>query len=210
MHGNIKPHTIVVKTSFHKVLFLPFLLPMSRRFPNPRLCLDFFFFLSLSHTNFLRLLLFFDTFSDMQVCRVQISEFGHAGGLPFQEKKDKTAPRNYWAPERLLGGSNVDFSSDMWSIGCLLAELLERKVQFCGVGVPDIFRSITLLLGIPSHEVVKKVYRCPLGVCAEINAAERVEPTDFSKRFPKVSGGGMYSFFFVLCFLVCFSCLLLG
>jgi len=170
---------------------------------------SFFFSLSLTLI-FLRLLLFFDSLPDIQVCRVQISEFGHAGGLPFQEKKDKTAPRNYWAPERLLGGSNVDFSSDMWSIGCLLAELLERKVQFCGVGVPDIFRSITLLLGIPSHEVVKKVYRCPLGVCAEINAAERVEPTDFSKRFPKVSGGGMYSFFFVLCFLVCFSCLLLG
>jgi len=152
VHGNVKPNTILAKTSFQKI------------------------------------------------CRVLLSDFGCAGVLPFVDKRDKTMQKNYWAPERLLSGV-VDFSVDIWAVGCIMAELLERKVQFCGADRADVVRSITLLLGTPSHHIVKKVYHCPQHICVEMKSIATLEPIDFSKRFPKTSPEGTRPLLFLFSFL---------
>jgi serine/threonine protein kinase len=36
----------------------------------------------------------------------------------------------YRAPELLLGAKHYDFAVDMWSIGCIFGELLNRKILF--------------------------------------------------------------------------------
>ena len=43
----------------------------------------------------------------------------------------------YWAPELLLGEINYDTKVDMWSAGCILAELLLRDTLFEGKGELD-------------------------------------------------------------------------
>jgi len=118
VHGNIKPHTIVVKTSFHKVLFLPFLLPMSRRFPNPRLCLDFFFF-SLSLT--LIFFVFFFSLIPSLICRSAVFKsrsLGMQEDSPFRRRKTRqpqgtTGPQSdfsvgaMWISRRTCGRSGA-------------------------------------------------------------------------------------------------------
>jgi len=42
------------------------------------------------------------------------------------------ATRWYRAPEILLGSNNYSKSADMWSVGCILAELLLGKPFFPG------------------------------------------------------------------------------
>jgi serine/threonine protein kinase len=117
---------------------------------------------------------------------VLLGDFGNASVLPFTEKRDKTSIKNYWAPERLLNGI-TDFSADIWSVGCIMAELLERKIPFWGEDRADIVRSITLLLGTPTQHVLKKVYRCSNQICAEINSTPAMDQIDFTKRFPRAS-----------------------
>lgn len=36
----------------------------------------------------------------------------------------------YRAPELLLGARHYDFAVDMWSVGCIFGELLNRKILF--------------------------------------------------------------------------------
>jgi len=38
----------------------------------------------------------------------------------------------YRAPEILLGSKRYTTSIDMWSLGCIFAEMAQRKPLFCG------------------------------------------------------------------------------
>jgi len=71
-------------------------------------------------------------------CVVKICDFGLARPY-FEDHKDKKvqytqyiATRYYRPPEVLLEWETYDKSLDVWSIGCIFAELLERKVLFPG------------------------------------------------------------------------------
>ena len=43
------------------------------------------------------------------------------------------ATRWYRAPELLMGHTSYSISIDMWSVGCILAEMFRRKPLFPGV-----------------------------------------------------------------------------
>ena len=42
------------------------------------------------------------------------------------------APYNYRAPELLLGAKEYSTAIDMWSLGCIMAELLSKEPLFTG------------------------------------------------------------------------------
>lgn len=66
-------------------------------------------------------------------CDLKICDFGlaRAHGAEMKQKAsvmtDYVATRWYRAPELLLAYKEYDSSVDMWSVGCILAELLRRK-----------------------------------------------------------------------------------
>lgn len=68
--------------------------------------------------------------------RVQICDFGLARVL--DETPGRSSPaltqevvtQYYRAPELLMGARRYSFSVDVWSIGCIFAELLSRKILF--------------------------------------------------------------------------------
>ena len=71
-------------------------------------------------------------------CNIKICDFGLARPL-FDSNKDKKvalteyiATRWYRPPEVLLEWDSYDKSLDVWSIGCIFAELLDRKPLFPG------------------------------------------------------------------------------
>lgn len=73
-------------------------------------------------------------------CFVKICDFGLARSLTLVEADDATNPqmtdyvatRWYRAPEILLGSFKYTTGIDMWSIGCIIGELLSGKPLFAG------------------------------------------------------------------------------
>ena len=72
---------------------------------------------------------------------------------------DYVATRWYRAPE-LCGSFFAKYSPaiDIWSIGCIFAEILLGKPLFPGRNVVHQLELITDLLGTPSPQVVAKVF----------------------------------------------------
>lgn len=90
--------------------------------------------------------------------------------LPFSPAQtvfwtDYVATRWYRAPE-LCGSFFAKYSPaiDIWSIGCIFAEILLGKPLFPGRNVVHQLELITDLLGTPSPEVIAKVRARPRAV----------------------------------------------
>lgn len=69
--------------------------------------------------------------------------------------------RWYRAPELLLDNDTVSREADMWSVGCIMAELMSRKVMFKGKCPIDQMKHIIRVLGTPEME---DVHGSPQGV----------------------------------------------
>ena len=91
-------------------------------------------------------------------CDLKICDFGLArANIPDLNMKctpmtDYVATRWYRAPEVLLTYKTYTSAMDMWSVGCIFAELLLRKPLFPGTDVNHQIDLITSLLGSPSDE----------------------------------------------------------
>jgi len=93
-------------------------------------------------------------------CLLKVADFGLArlvdapkeDGTKTQVLTDYVATRWYRAPEILLGSNNYTKAVDMWSIGCILGELLGGKPMFPGTSTMNQIDRIMEVLGRPSKE----------------------------------------------------------
>mgnify|MGYP000403657294 len=60
--------------------------------------------------------------------------------------------RYYRAPELIFGNSNYTTSIDVWSVGCVIAELMLGQPIFPGESGVDQLVEIIKILGTPSKE----------------------------------------------------------
>jgi cell division cycle 2-like protein len=67
----------------------------------------------------------------------------------------------YRAPEILLGASEYTRSIDIWSVGCVFAELLLGRALFNGETEIDQLSQIFRLLGTPNEERWPGFYQLP-------------------------------------------------
>lgn len=96
-------------------------------------------------------------------CDLKICDFGLARG--FSENPDENAgfmteyvaTRWYRAPEIMLSFTNYTKSIDIWSVGCILAELLGGKPLFRGKDHVDQLNQILLVLGTPKESTLIKI-----------------------------------------------------
>jgi mitogen-activated protein kinase 1/3 len=90
---------------------------------------------------------------------IKLCDFGLARFIDFEN--DPTMSTNYvqtrWyrAPELLLNNKHVSKAADVWSVGCILAELLTGDVLFRGSSPIDQIQKIVHTLGSPDKENVK-------------------------------------------------------
>lgn len=66
-------------------------------------------------------------------CRLKICDFGFARAVQKDQSTLMTlevVTQYYRAPELLAGCRHYDTAIDMWAVGCILAELLGRKILF--------------------------------------------------------------------------------
>ena len=89
-------------------------------------------------------------------CEVKLCDFGLArvhrdedSGQKTDNLTDYVATRWYRAPELLLGNENYDTKIDIWSVGCVLAEMLLRKPFLMGSDWKNQLFLILDLLGKP-------------------------------------------------------------
>ena len=70
---------------------------------------------------------------------------------------DYVSTRWYRAPEILLGSDNYGPKADMWSIGCILGEIILGRVAFQGSSTLNQLERIVEVLGMPSNEDLKAI-----------------------------------------------------
>lgn len=104
---------------------------------------------------------------------LKLADFGLARGfgVPLRAYTHEVVTLWYRAPEILLGGKQYSTGIDVWSIGCIFAEMVNRKPLFAGDSEIDQIFRIFRILGTPTEEVWPDVAYLP----------------DFKPTFPKWS-----------------------
>ncbi|KAL2544221.1 Mitogen-activated protein kinase 4 [Forsythia ovata] len=89
-------------------------------------------------------------------CDLKIGDFGLARTTSETDfMTEYVVTRWYRAPELLLNCSEYTAAIDVWSIGCILAEILTREPLFPGKDYVHQLRLITELLGTPNDATLK-------------------------------------------------------
>lgn len=85
---------------------------------------------------------------------IKLADFGMARytGNPRPKLTQLVVTLWYRAPELLLGIDEYGFEIDVWSLGCIFAELLTKEPIFPGQNEVDQLSKIFALLGTPNNE----------------------------------------------------------
>ncbi|KAK9161359.1 hypothetical protein Syun_007700 [Stephania yunnanensis] len=121
-------------------------------------------------------------------CKLKVCDFGLAR-VAFNDTPtaifwtDYVATRWYRAPE-LCGSffSKYTPAIDIWSIGCIFAEILTGKPLFPGKNVVHQLDLMTDLLGTPSAEAIARVRNEKAR--RYLSSMRRKKPIPFSQKFP--------------------------
>uniref|UniRef100_A0A915A759 Stress-activated protein kinase JNK n=1 Tax=Parascaris univalens TaxID=6257 RepID=A0A915A759_PARUN len=114
-------------------------------------------------------------------CILKILDFGLARKMETNERMSiYVVTRHYRAPEVILGLPYTE-KVDIWAIGCILAEMILRRILFPGTDRLDQWTKITSVLGTPSKEFIDRLeHHARLFV----RSKGRTEPKSFEEIFP--------------------------
>ncbi|XP_024913133.1 mitogen-activated protein kinase 11 isoform X2 [Cynoglossus semilaevis] len=87
---------------------------------------------------------------------LQILDFGLARQTN-DEMTGYVATRWYRAPEIMLNWMHYNQNVDIWSVGCIMGELLKGKVLFPGTDYIDQLKRIMEVVGTPTPDLLKKI-----------------------------------------------------
>ncbi|XP_007248785.3 mitogen-activated protein kinase 7 [Astyanax mexicanus] len=97
-------------------------------------------------------------------CELKIGDFGMARGLsaahPDESRSFMTeyvATRWYRAPELMLSLHHYSLAIDLWSVGCIFAEMLGRKQLFPGKHYVHQLQLILSVLGTPPESIIRAI-----------------------------------------------------
>ena len=108
---------------------------------------------------------------------MKLADFGlaRAFGLPVKTYTHEVVTLWYRAPEILLGAKEYSTPIDIWSIGCIFAEMAQRKALFIGDSEIDQIFKILTVQGTPNENYWPEALKYP----------------DFKTTFPKWKGKPM-------------------
>ncbi|KAG5510284.1 hypothetical protein JKF63_07612 [Porcisia hertigi] len=90
-------------------------------------------------------------------CELKIIDFGlsRSVDVAYSELTDYVITRWYRPPELLLENTNYSTAVDIWSVGCILAEMYNRSPLFPGRNTMDQLRMIAQNIGKPPASIVE-------------------------------------------------------
>ncbi|KAI0322690.1 Pkinase-domain-containing protein [Amylostereum chailletii] len=94
----------------------------------------------------------------------------------------------YRAPEILLGAKTYSTAVDMWSVGCIFAELLLKEPLFQAKGELELISMIFKLLGPPTNNTWPEYSTLPL---AKTIALPSLQPHQFRSKFQYMTSAGI-------------------
>jgi mitogen-activated protein kinase 15 len=126
-------------------------------------------------------------------CLVKVADFGLARSIASLENvnvanpvlTDYVATRWYRAPEILLGSTKYTKGVDMWSIGCILGELLGGKPMFPGTSTMNQLDRIIEVTGRPSAEDIEAI-RSPFAATM-LESLPPSNPRSLADMYPNAS-----------------------
>ena len=116
---------------------------------------------------------------------VKICDFGSAKVIePGDSNSPDVGSRFYRAPEILLDCTEYSFAVDIWSAGCVIAQMvLNNEHLFAGVDDDDQMVEIMKIIGQPSEEDEKSFkHGKPFPVVEHISDLQFVLPANIDKR----------------------------
>ncbi|XP_065664342.1 uncharacterized protein LOC100213301 isoform X2 [Hydra vulgaris] len=128
-------------------------------------------------------------------CELKIGDFGMARSLlssPIEQKRVMTeyvATRWYRAPELMLTVHQFTKAIDMWSVGCIFAEMLGRAALFPGSNYLNQLQLILSVVGLPSVEFLSTISSDR--VRNYITKLPHKDAVPLSKMFPNASAESM-------------------
>ena len=96
-------------------------------------------------------------------CELKIGDFGMARGLSSTAEDHATfmteyvATRWYRAPELMLSMSEYTFCIDIWSVGCIFAEMLSRRQLFPGKDYLNQLQLVLSVVGTPGEDYIDSI-----------------------------------------------------
>ncbi|KAG7691905.1 hypothetical protein KL930_002816 [Ogataea haglerorum] len=116
-------------------------------------------------------------------CDLKICDFGLAR-IQDPQMTGYVSTRYYRAPEIMLTWQKYDTEVDIWSAGCIFAEMIEGKPLFPGKDHVHQFSIITELLGSPPPDVIDTI--CSENTLRFVQSLPHKEPVPLSERFKGV------------------------
>ncbi|KAJ3339683.1 hypothetical protein HDU93_007909 [Gonapodya sp. JEL0774] len=94
---------------------------------------------------------------------LKLGDFGlaRAFGIPVRSYSNEVVTLWYRAPDVLMGSRQYSTSIDMWSAGCIMAEMAFGRPFFCGNSVRDQLMRIFKYLGTPNEQTWPGVSNLP-------------------------------------------------
>lgn len=85
---------------------------------------------------------------------LKLADFGlaRAFGIPVKNFTHEVVTLWYRAPDILMGSKNYSTSVDIWSVGCIFAEIVNRKPLFAGQDEREQLLKIFKIRGTPTEE----------------------------------------------------------
>ena len=85
---------------------------------------------------------------------LKLADFGlaRAFGIPVKNFTHEVVTLWYRAPDILMGSKNYSTSVDIWSVGCIFAEMVNRKPLFAGQDEREQLMKIFKIRGSPSEQ----------------------------------------------------------
>nr|AXF94774.1 mitogen-activated protein kinase 12 [Lateolabrax maculatus] len=115
-----------------------------------------------------------------QDCELKILDFGLARQAD-SEMTGYVVTRWYRAPEVILSWMHYTQTVDIWSVGCIMAEMLQGKPLFKGSDHLDQLTEIMKITGTPTQEFVSKLQS--EDAKSYIKSLPKVEKKDLQKVF---------------------------
>lgn len=94
----------------------------------------------------------------------------------------------YSAPEILLGATTYSTAIDMWSVGCIFAELILKEPLFQAHGELELISMIFKLLGPPTKNSWPEYSTLPLAATLTLPSPQ---PHQFRSKFPYLTAAGL-------------------
>lgn len=123
---------------------------------------------------------------------LKIADFGLARGygIPVKNYTHEVVTLWYRPPDVLLGNKTYGTTVDMWSIGCIFAEMASGKPLFTGNSEVDQLKKIFEIMGTPTDNYASSLKELPEWGVGDNNFEEK-KPQNFKELIPNLDNEGV-------------------